>query len=326
MRPGTELRVKQAIDRLGYTPSRLARQLKVGYAPIIGLIVPSVANPFWGAVALAVEKAAHVRGYRVLLGNSERDRDRELSYANDMWAQGIRAIIFGSSPLSLTHLLGLVERGLHVMAFDWDSRRADGLHVDSVTIDNMQGAKLATNHLIALGHRRIGFISGPIGTASRINRLAGYHTALAEAGISLDPALVWEGKVSSSFGDDEGAELGRTASRELLSSADPPTALLAINDIYALGACAGARDLGAHIPATVSVVGFDDTVLADIVDPPLTTVRQPLPSLTQVAVERLIGRLEKTVSGEAVHHSLMPELVVRGSTAPICKEHPGQPE
>ncbi|MDB5056852.1 MAG: hypothetical protein JWO59_324 [Chloroflexi bacterium] len=319
MRPGTVQRVQQAIDRLGYTPSQLARQLKAGYAPIIGLIVPSVANPFWGAMALAVEEAAHARNYRVLLGNSERDRERELSYADDMWAQGIRAIIFGSSPLSLSHLLGLVERGLHIMAFDWHSQHEGGLDIDSVTIDNVQGAKLATNHLIALGHRRIGFMSGPIRTVSRIDRLNGYRAALAEAGISQDSSLVWEGTASSSFGDDEGAELGRTAARELLSRADPPTALLAINDVYALGACAGARDVGARVPETVSVVGFDDIMLAGIVDPPLTTVRQPLPSLTQVAVERLISHLEKAVTGEAIHLSMVPELVIRASTAPVYK-------
>jgi DNA-binding LacI/PurR family transcriptional regulator len=315
MRPGTRQRVQQAIDRLGYTPSRVARQLKVGYAPIIGLIVPSVANPFWGGVARAVEEVALAHGYRVLLGNSERILDRELSYAEEMWAQGIRGIIFGSSPLSLAHLLGLVERGLHIVAFDRHTQRADRIDIDSVAIDNVLGERLATDHLLALGHQCIGFLSGPIRTVSRLDRLEGYRAALAEAGIRLDPALIWEGAVSSAFGDIEGAQLGRTGARELLSKTDRPTALLAINDMYALGAYAGARDLGLAVPESVSIVGFDDIVLADIVDPPLTTIRQPLKSMARAAVERLIGHLGKTVTATASHVSFEPELVVRSSTA-----------
>jgi DNA-binding LacI/PurR family transcriptional regulator len=315
MQPATRQRVQQAIDRLGYTPSRLARQLKTGYAPIIGLIVPSVANPFWGGVARTVEDAALVHSYRVLLGNSERDLERELSYAEEMWAQGIRAIIFGSSPISLAHLLGLVKRGLYIVAFDRQSQRGDRLDIDSVSIDNVRGTYLATNHLLSLGHRRIGFLSGPIRTVSRMDRLEGYRLALAEAGIKFDSQLVWEGASSSAFGDPEGAQLGRSGAHEILSLTDRPTALLAINDMYALGAYAGARDLGLHVPDTVSIVGFDDIVLAEIVDPPLTTVRQPIQEMSHVAVDRLVGYLEKKTSDAPTHLSLEPELIVRGSTA-----------
>ncbi len=314
MRPATKVRIEQAIDRLGYTPSRLARQLKSGYAPIIGLIVPSVANTFWGGMARAVEETALAHGYRVLLGNGERNLDRELAYAEEMWAQGIRGIIFGSSPLSLAHLLGLVKRGLRIVAFDRQTQRGDELDIDSVAIDNVRGAQLATEHLIALGHRRIGFISGPIRTVSRVDRLDGYRTALADAGIRFDRQLVWEGAETGGFGDIEGAQLGRKGAHDLLSLPERPTALFTINDMYALGAYAGARDLGLRVPDMVSIVGFDDIVLADIVDPPLTTVRQPLPEMTRVAVERLIGYLEKTTGEAAMHLSVEPALIVRGST------------
>lgn len=320
MQPATRQRVQQAIDRLSYTPSRLARQLKMGYAPNIGLIVPSVANPFWGAVARAVEEAALVHGFRVLLGNSERDVERELSYAEEMWAQGICGIIFGSSPLSLAHLLGLVERGLYIVAFDRQTQRGDRLDIDSVAIDNVRGARLATEHLLALGHRRIGLLSGPIRTVSRMDRLEGYRSALAEAGLTFDPRLVWEGVANSAFGDPEGAQLGRSGAREILSMPDRPTALLAINDMYALGAYAGARDLGLRVPAMVSIVGFDDLVLADIVDPPLTTVRQPLQEMTRVAVERLISYLERKTADTPAHLSFEPALIVRDSTAPAPAE------
>jgi DNA-binding LacI/PurR family transcriptional regulator len=237
-----------------------------------------------------------------------------------MFAQGIRGIIFCSSPLSLAYLGGLVDRGLRIVAFDRQTQPEDRFDIDSVGIDNVRAAKLATEHLIALGHRRIGFLSGPIRTVSRMDRREGYQAALAEAAIKLDPRLIWEGALSSAFGDIEGAQLGRAGAREILSMADRPTALLTINDMYALGACAGARDLGLRVPGHVSVVGFDDIVLADIVDPPLTTIRQPLQAMARFAVERLIGYLEKTSTGAPTHLSVEPELMVRGSTA-----HPPAP-
>ena len=310
-------RIQQAIEQLGYTPSRMARQLKIGHAPIIGLIVPSVANPFWGAFAHAAEEAALVHGYRVLLGNSERDPAREQLYAEEMWAQGTRGIIFGASPLSLEHLSGLIERGLHVIAFDRYSQRSDDLAVDSVSMDNVLAGRLITSHLLALGHRRIGFLSGPIRTVSRMDRLAGYRSALAEEGIEIDSRLIWEGAFSSTFGDIEGAKLGRRGAQEILGRENRPTALIAINDLYALGAYAGARDLGLRIPDTCSIVGFDDIMLAEIAEPPLTTIRQPLEDMLRVAVERLVERMDKKASSDVTQLSFAPELIVRGSTAPV---------
>jgi DNA-binding LacI/PurR family transcriptional regulator len=309
-------RIQQAIESLGYTPSRVARQLKTGHAPIIGLVVPSVANPFWGAFARTAEEAALAHGYRVLLGNSERDLEREQLYAEEMWAQGIRGLIFGSSPLSLGHLSALIQHGLHVVAFDRHGRRNDDLDVDSVSMDNVLAGRLATAHLLALGHRRIGFLSGPIRTVSRMDRLEGYRSALAEAGIELDPHLIWEGAFSSTFGDIEGAKLGRRGAQEILGRENRPTALIAINDMYALGAYAGARDLGLRIPETCSIVGFDDIMLAEIAEPPLTTIRQPLEDMLRVAVERLIEHLNATASVDVTQLTFAPELIVRGSTAP----------
>jgi DNA-binding LacI/PurR family transcriptional regulator len=314
----TVKRIQRAIKQLGYTPSLVARQLKIGYVPIIGLIVPSVANPFWGAFASAAEETALRHGFRVLLCNSERNLVREQSYAEDMWAQGIRAIIFGSSSLSLTHLFSLVERGLYTITFDRHTLQDDSFDVDSVSIDNMLAGRLATEHLIALGHRRIGLLSGPIRTVSRIDRLKGYRTALTDAGIPVDPHLIWEAASDSPFGDIEGAVLGRIGAREVLSRENPPTAIIGINDLYALGAYAGVHDVGLSIPSTCSIVGFDDIMFAEIAQPPLTTIRQPLQEMLRVAVERLIGRLEKADdSGSMVHHSFTPRLIVRGSTAPV---------
>ena len=317
MRPSTRDRVRQAVRELGYVPNQLARQFRTGQVRTIGLIVPSVANPFWGFVARRVEQAASERGYQVLLCNSERDPGREARYAETLLDSGVRGLIFGSSPLSFDHLATFRTRGLQIVAFDRSLAGAGAPVVGSVQIDNVLAARLAISHLTGLGHRRIGFLSGPIRTVSRRARLAGYQEALAAAGIDHDPALVWEGTSVAAFGDADGAELGRTGAHHLLSMPNRPSALFTINDMYALGAYAGAGDLGLRVPDDVSVLGFDDLpVLAEVAMPPLTTVRQPVPSMMRFATSQLIGRLEGEVTGEPRHLTATPELVVRQSTAP----------
>lgn len=317
MRHETGERVRQAVRELGYAPNQLARQFRTGQVRTIGLIVPSVANPFWGFVALRVEQAASERNYQVLLCNAERDPAREARFAETLLDSGVRGLIFGSSPLSFDHLTTFAGRGLQVVAFDRSLPGAGSIVVGSVQIDNVLAARLAISHLTGLGHTRIGFLSGPIRTVSRRERLAGYRQALEAAGIGFDPDLVWEGASVTAFGDAEGAELGRTGAHHLLSRHDRPTALFTINDMYAIGAYAGARDLGLRVPDDLSVLGFDDLpVLAEVAAPPLTTVRQPLPEMMRVATDQLIGRLEGERTGEPEHVTAAAELVVRRSTAP----------
>jgi len=321
MRPETRGRIERAMAELGYQPNQVARQLKTGQTPILGLVVPSVANPFWGAFAQLAEETAREHGYQVLLGNAGRDPAAEERYAESLWSHGVRGVIFGSSPLSLDHLRRLVDRGMRVVTFDRGglARGGDGAaaaEIDSVSVDNVASAKLATNHLLDLGHRRIGFLSGPLRTASRLLRLEGYRAALADAGLAFDPTLVWAGAAGGGYGDVEGADLGRAGAGALLRLDDPPTAIFTINDMYALGAYAGAHDLGLAVPGALSVVGFDDIFLAPIASPPLTTVRQPLREMLRAAVPLLIRRVEGDAAGPAAHRSVPAELVVRASTAP----------
>ena len=149
---------------------------------------------------------------------------------------------------------------------------------------------------------------------SRLDRLEGYRIALDEAGIEFDSQLVWEG-IASNFGDATAVDLGRQGAHDLLSKTNPPTAMITINDMYAFGVYAGARDLGLNIPEDVSVVGVDDIALTEVVQPPLTTVRQPIRDITRLAVERLIGRLQDTCEEPLGHQVLSPTLVVRASSA-----------
>jgi DNA-binding LacI/PurR family transcriptional regulator len=313
-------RVRSAIDVLGYVPHGAARQLRRGYANIIGVLVPSVANPFWGEFVRAVEEAAFPLDFGVLVGSSDRSRERERAYAEAMYQQGIRTVIFASSPVSLEHLAALAGRGLFIVTFDRRFHEGDFANVDCVTVDNAHGSAMATQHLLDLGHRRIGFLSGPIETESRNDRYDGYRAALAAAGVAPRRAWVWDGPGDGGrdFGDASAADLGRVGAAELLSRPEPVTAIVAVNDMYALGAYAGVRSAGLKVGSDVSIVGFDGIVLAGLVEPGLSTIRQPIRLMAKDAVNRLVGCLHPdTDAGPVVSGDFKPELVVRASTGPV---------
>ncbi len=319
MSSSTRDRVLRAIEELGYTPSQAARQLKTGDHPsVIGLMVPSVANPFYGALAHHVEAAALSKGYQVLLGNTQRDPDRERAYTEELWGYGVRGLIFGSSMAELSHLEKYVSRGLKIVALERPAEDGQGLEVDSIGIDNEFAGRLATKHLLSRGHRRIGFLSGPIRTIGRRNRLTGYQAALAEHGIEPDPDLIWDvGLKRDDYGDADALNLGRQGTQVLLSRPDPPTAVFAVNDMVAFGAYAGAKDLGLSVPRELSVIGIDNITLSQVVDPGLTTVSQPTEEIADLAVRRLIKRLRNGTEAVAQHELLRPQLILRSSTASI---------
>lgn len=314
MRPATQERIQNAIEALGFTPSLAARQLKTGHSPFIGLIVPSVADPFFGSFARYVEEEASEKGYQVLLGNSDRNSDRERKYAEMLWGSGVRGIIFGSSLVKFDHLADLYREGMHFVSFYRSAHSGAQFIADSIGVDNIQATRLLTKHLLALGHRRIGFVSGPTDMICRLDRLEGYYKTLEEANISIDKQLVWEG-ANGDFGSTSFIELGRQGAHYLLSLPKPPSAIIAINDMHAFGVYAGARDLGVKVPEDLSVAGIDDIMLSAVSVTPLTTIKQPIRDIARLSVERLIHRLENDRSQEPVHLMLPSSLIVRESTS-----------
>lgn len=315
MLPQTRKRVEQAMADLGYHPNRAARQLRTGRSGAIGLIVPSVANPFWGAFARHLEAAALSHGYHVLLCNSERDPARERAYVDELWADGLRGIVLCTSLPSLDHLADKVAQGLSLVAFDRTTQVGDPDSVVNVSIDNVVGAQLATRHLVELGHRRIAFVSGSLGSINRRERHRGFLEAARTAGLTEAEATTWSG--GDDYADLDAAELGRAAIGELLAlpARRRPTAVLTINDMAALGACAGIRDAGLTVGEDVSVIGFDDIVLAELTTPALTTVRQPLEEMAKTAFEHLHKGL-RDGTGTGASLLVRPDLVVRQTTGP----------
>jgi DNA-binding LacI/PurR family transcriptional regulator len=315
MAAGTRRRVLAAIQELGYHPNTAARQLRTGQVKTIGLVVPSVANPFWGSFAKAVEGQALAFDQQILLCNSERDPARERAYVDELWAGGVRTVIIGSSLPSFDHLRSAVERGMRLVAFDREPQIGDPPGLVTVSVDNRLGGILATRHLLSLGHRNVGFISGTFATVSRRQRLAGYSEALLDAGVPFRTELVWAEGPSDDFGDVDSADRGRRGMKALLGIQGPPTAVVTINDMYAIGACAAVTEEGLQVPQDISVVGFDDITIAALYNPPLTTIRQPLVDMARYAVEA-IQRLQRDPTMRQASAVLMgPSLVMRKSTA-----------
>ncbi|MFF7364299.1 substrate-binding domain-containing protein [Streptomyces sp. NPDC008125] len=184
------------------------------------------------------------------------------------------------------------------------------------------GAEIATRHLLELGHRRLAFVSGSVGSVDRREGLRGFRAALEEAGLDPADAVVWPGAAMTEFGDKDAAERGRNAARELLSGPRPPTAFVAINDMCTIGICRGIKDAGLTAGPDVSVVGFDDILLADFFEPPLTTVRQPLPEMAAETFQQLRARIEAE-PGAGRSLLIRPRLVVRESTGPV-RQAPGR--
>lgn len=322
MSPETVRRVEAAIGELGYRPHWAARQLKTGIVPIIGLLVPSVSNPSHGDMARAIEVAAEARNLQVVLGNTLRDPEREQRYTANLLDLGIRGVIVASSPFDLDHFNDLIERGLRIVALDLGAaHNGVEIGIDSVSVDNRMAGYLVTRHLIDLGHTRIGYISGSTATVSRQERQGGYLDALAEAGISFDPALVAATPAAFGFDDTNAADHGHAAATQLLALPRRPTGIVGFNDMHALGAYAAVRDLGLSVPEDISVVGIDDILLGSLIWPGLTTVHQPIDALGEAAVDLLSGRLGDDADGEARHILLKPHLVQRASAGPPGDSH-----
>lgn len=291
MREETRLRVEAVIAELGFQPNRAARFLKTGHNPLLGLLVPSIANPMYGSVSREIEDVAQAQyGYRVLLGNTYRNREKEASFFEDLLSHGVRGVIVVSSLVNEEHFRSAVDRGLVVVSYDRRATPDTAAHLDHVSVDNFRAAHMAAQHLIGYGHVDLAFVTAPGRTMSRGDKIDGFMAAAREAGIA-DTAKVIEGKGATAYGDSELAELGRGLAQEVASKAPRPTGIVAMNDMLAIGLIAGLRDCGLHVPNDLSVVGIDDMYLASFVSPALTSVRLPLAEMARTMVDRVVLRL-----------------------------------
>jgi LacI family transcriptional regulator len=274
----TRRRVERAIAALGYRPNSLARGMRTRRSDLLGLVVPSIRNPFYPAIARGVEDAARVFGRAVCVLSADRDPERERACIALLVDRRVDGIILGSPVVGPAALRPARRAGIPIVAMNPDVRLPG---VVTLRIDNTAAAWAMTRHLLELGHRRIGFLDGIPGLLRCRERLAGYRAALEAAGIPFDPDAVERG--------DFTYEAAYQATGKLLDRRPSLTAVFAGNDLMAIGAIAAARDTGRRVPDDLSVVGFDDIDLAAAVRPALTTVHQPSYEMGALAAEIILN-------------------------------------
>lgn len=310
----TYRRVEAAISELNYRPNRAARQLKTGHTPMLGLLVPSTANPMYGQLALKIEAAAQERyGYRLLLANTHRDKQHEARMFEDLLSFGVQSVIVVSSMDDERHLENAVARGLAVVSYDCSIDLAEHSQVDHVSPDNFQAGYIATDHLIAHGHTRLAFLVPAGKTVSRSNKIAGFLKRVSEAGLQGSSEVI-EGQVAETFGDSELADLGFAMASQIKAMRPIPTGIITVNDLLAIGLMAGLHQLGLNVPQDVSVVGMDGLSIAAFTNPGLTSVSMPLDAMADAMVQRVVERSQQ-IELPPINMIFQPDLVGRQSVA-----------
>jgi LacI family transcriptional regulator len=295
-------RVAEAAERLGYRPSALAAGLRSGRSQTVGVLVPDLTNPVFPPIVQAIEAALAAAGYVVLLAGTGGDAARERLLIERMAAQGADGLILASAAAG-TEAAALAARfGLPAVLVN---RRLPGSALPAVVSEDAAGMRLAVRHLVALGHRRIAHCGGPRGVATASDRLRGLRDALREAGLA--PAGI---EAASAYT----REAGRAATRTLLEG-ERFTALACANDLLAVGALDALREAGRAVPHDVSLTGFNDMPLLDLLDPPLTSVRIQHAAMGEQAAAMLLAALRGEQNPPRTLR-LAPTLVPRASTAP----------
>lgn len=305
-------RVQQVIHQSGYQPHAAARSLVTHRTRVIGLLIPEAVStlftqPYFSLLIGGITEACNRHRYHLMLSLFSHRSEQEGLYQRVLHSGYLDGVIVASSHDDDPLVPHLLQDGVIFVQVS----RSDDPRVNYVEVDNVEGARMATEHLLRRGHRRVATITGPLSMMPGKDRLAGYRQALEARGLSVEADLTVEGDFT-----EEGA---RAAARELLAL--KPTAIFAASDTMAIGVLQAARDVGTRVPQDVALVGFDDLPMASLVEPTLTTVRQPIGRLGATAVDVLLGLLDaRGNGGDSVNRVLLPtELIVRascGSAAP----------
>ncbi|KAF9122537.1 hypothetical protein BGX30_001921, partial [Mortierella sp. GBA39] len=280
----TRKHVQDVMKRIDYQPSVVASALTKKRTYSLGLLIPDIANPFFAELARSIEDHAHELGYSLVICSTDNDLTREERYVNVLRQKSADGIIIATGARNDTMMKQLMKYKLPVAVI---AREMPLLAVDTVLVDDYLGGYLAASHLTGLGHRNIAVIAEDLAVMSSKERVRGYRKALEEAGITYDDNLV--AVTAPIFG---------------------------CNDLLAIGVVQAARELGLRVPEDVSVVGFDNTVLATIIDPPLTSVAQPVQQMGKEIVQLITGEIDGSKPSKQ-RLVLLPELVVRGTTSAV---------
>ena len=303
------LRINRAIEELSYEVDPVARSLKSKKTMNIGVVITNISRIFFPHVIKGIQEEADKRGYSLTFCNTDDSAEKERRFVQMLessWVDGIilNSVVAVEEEEYFHKLANLGDKKKRIPVVSLE-RRLDRYGMDSVVVDNLQGGRLAARHLIDCGCRSIAYVMGPAGSCMSRDRQTGTEQELLEAGMRLKEKMVKQGDFSPLS--------GYQAVKELLASGEVPDGIFAANDQMAIGAVKAVRELGLRIPEEVKVIGFDNTFVASITEPSLTTVNVPKYKLGTAAVEMLFKRME-TPGGEAVCKELPINLVVRRST------------
>jgi LacI family transcriptional regulator len=304
--PATIARVQQAIGELGYLPHGGAQSLRTGQSRMIGLVVPNIANPIFAAMAKEVENVCLSAGYTSVVFSTGQDDARESQVLTMMRVQRFAGLILIPTRSDSAHGSSLREK-IFVPTVLLDMP-VEGLPFDVIKTDNVEAGRLATRHLLELGHRRVGIVVGIPGLVTNDDRHAGYAKAHQGLGLMADPALCAEGHFDEARAFD--------ATLALLSRTPRPTALVTLSNMMTMGALFAIRKLGLRVPDDISLVGIDDFDFAEILDPQPTLVATPITVIAKRAIQALLGQMAASAPPSGKIEVYPPRLIVRHSTAP----------
>jgi len=299
----TRERVLAAIEATNYRPNGIAKALAAGATHAFGLVIPDISNPFFAQMAHALEDVAFAAGRVLLLGDSAESREREHEIVNNFLQRQVEGVLYvGVDNHAQVEMIAAT--GTPVVVLD---RVADGSPASSVAVDNVGGAYAATTHLIDHGYRELGILGGPAHLSTAIDRHEGWAAALADAGLAVRDEWVLAGEFSRA----SGLELGR----RLVAMPERPRGVFAANEQQAVGLLRAASEAGLRIPEDLAVMTFDGTDDSEFSIPPLSTIRQPIEQIAQVA----IGMLLDPTDYESNRVTCAFELVLRRSCG--CTEN-----
>lgn len=306
--PEVRQRIHELADEMGYTPNAVAQSLKGTRTNTVGLVVTSISDPFVARVMRGVEDVAQAANISLFLSAAYNDPEREMEVIETFHRRRVDGVISASAQICGDYLARLVQINMPSVLINQQAE-SDSERFHSVDADDYSGACQAVEHLLALGHRKIGYIGVSNRQQSNRRRLAGYRSTLAAAGIACDPAWVQIVPPPADFNASDVVD-GQAHLTALLPRGI--TAVFCYNDMIAVGALLACRALGIAVPEQLSVVGYDDVEIAGYVTPPLTTIHQPKLRLGELAMKMLLDILD----GRPVESQRLPtSLVVRGSTA-----------
>lgn len=304
----TRERVEQAIAKLGWVRNESARQLRAGHSLSVGMIVMDIANPFFTDMIGGAEDYIEGRGHTVQLGNSAAQLGREKAHVNVFEQQRVRGVLLAPIGPVSEELAQLHRRGIPVVVVD---RASDGLDCCSVSVDDVEGGRLAVAHLCDLGHGRIALVGGQSGLQQVRDRRLGAEVAAAHRAEAVDLITISTPELNTAGGVSAAEEITRMTERER------PTAAFAANDLVAIGLLQGFVTNGLRVPDDIAIVGYDDILFAEAAAVPLSSVRQPRHALGRRAAELLFEEISAADNEQVhTHHSVRftPELVIRRSS------------